>query len=310
MIPLRGRGYCSDGSSMSMTIRTVGGMFYTIRTCELYDDGRRCRRCTRRSQVFGDEDPESGYVGYCAVCTLDWYTWQLEVSVRLCDRRCAVHCITGILPEKRNIVTLLIRGFLLGDCSVAGLEMELTVRRRFHLLLLSWLVCTNDWWPWYFLQQDGTYERPILYKLTQVCVVCGSSASRLVPYRFARKPCSLLELVCAYLYDISCSTTVSVRDTYKLSSSIWHHPEELPMLSVDGRQCDWWMFVHETQRWLWREVSREWFYVQSPPPHWCRYCFIWHWGPFYWWYNEHDACWFFEPSPGACYRGAAIQPAV
>jgi hypothetical protein len=273
-------------------------MLTKMRSHKLHDDGRRCRRCTGRAQVFGSRDPETGYVGYCSVCNLEWYTWQLEVHVRLCDRRCAVYCLAGLLPEKKNTVTLLIRGFLLGNGGAARLEMELTARHRFHLLQLSWLVCPMVWWIESDSEaEDERYVSPILRTFTEV-------------YPFMCAGCTLLELVCTYLYDISCSTRLSFRDTYKLSRSILYHPEELPKLSADGRQCDWWMFVHENQRWLWREVSREWFYVQSPPPYWCRYRFKWHCDPFYWWHNEDDACWFFEPSPGACYRGAAIQRAV
>jgi hypothetical protein len=287
------------------------GVLTAMRSHQFPDDERRCRRCTGRAQVFGLRDPETGYEGYCSVCNLEWHTWQLECRVRFCDRRCAVYCLAGIFPVKKNMLILFIRGLLLGDGGAARLEMELTAMYRFHILQLSWLVCPMVWW----IESDSDAEderrvSPILRTFTEVYVL-GPASSRLVPYLCVGLPlCTLLDLVCTYLYDIRCSSRLGVRDTYKLCRSILYHPEEFPKLSADFRQCDWWMFVDGDQRWLWREVSREWFYVQSPPLHWCRYRFIWHWGVFYWWHNEDDASWFFEPSPGACYRGAAIPLAI
>ena len=39
----------------------------------LSDDGRRCHRCKRRSQIFGNNDVESTWIGCCSVCNMDNY---------------------------------------------------------------------------------------------------------------------------------------------------------------------------------------------------------------------------------------------
>jgi hypothetical protein len=233
------------------------------------------------------------------VCNLEWYTWQLECRIRLCNRRCAVYCLAGIL--RPNTVTLQIRRFLLS--SAARLEKEKKWEHRFHLLQLSWLVCPMFWW----IESDSAAEEeryisPVLRTLNEVHIIPSSSAFRLVPFKCVWGGCTALDLVCTYLYDISYPTPLRLRDTTKLPRSILRHPEASPKLAAGARQCDWWMFTHENQRWLWRESSQEWFYMQSPPSYWCRYRFRWHCDQFYWWHNDDDSEWFFEPVPGAHYR--------
>ena len=52
----------------------------------LFDDGRRCRRCGRRSQLFGDFDIRTGWAGWCMMCNEEWYD-KIRV-VRCCNRGC------------------------------------------------------------------------------------------------------------------------------------------------------------------------------------------------------------------------------
>ena len=111
--------FISECSLARAIVQIINGSLFAgtlseMRSHQFPDDGRRCRRCTGRAQVFGLRDPETGYEGYCSVCNLEWHTWQLECRVRFCDRRCAVYCLACIFPVKKNLLILFIRGFLLG----------------------------------------------------------------------------------------------------------------------------------------------------------------------------------------------------
>ena len=103
---------------------------------EFRDDGSRCKRCGNRSQLFGNRDPESGWEGYCQVCNMEWYTWQLDSSVRTCNRACSIHCLCGLIPL--TYACSLIRDFIFQGYA-AKVRWSILSRWRFRHLRVLWL---------------------------------------------------------------------------------------------------------------------------------------------------------------------------
>ena len=103
---------------------------------EFRDDGSRCKRCGTRSQLFGNRDPESGWEGYCRVCNMEWYTWQLDSSVRTCNRACSIHCLCGLIPL--TYACSLIRDFIFQGYA-AKVRWSILSRWRFRHLRVCWL---------------------------------------------------------------------------------------------------------------------------------------------------------------------------
>ena len=52
----------------------------------LADDGRRCRRCGRRAQLFGSRDIETGWEGWCRVCNAEWRWQRWDSACVYCNR--------------------------------------------------------------------------------------------------------------------------------------------------------------------------------------------------------------------------------
>ena len=162
---------------------------------ELRDDGRRCKRCGNRSQLFGDRDVESGWEGYCGVCNMELYTWRLDSSVRTCNRACFIHCLCGLirLPQ----ACCLIRDFIFQGYA-AKLRWSILTKFRFKVLQVSWLACPMEGW----LESDSDFAadwvvRPSLRTLRYVFV---ESPGFKLQCKAAFPYFSLLDAVTTYLY--------------------------------------------------------------------------------------------------------------
>ena len=162
---------------------------------ELRDDGRRCKRCGNRSQLFGDRDVESGWVGYCLVCNMEWYTWHLDTSVRTCNRACSIHCLCGLI--RLTHACCLIRDFIFQGYA-AKLRWSILSQFRFKVLQVSWLACPMEGW----LESDSDVSadwgvRPSLRTLRYVFV---ESPGFKLQCKAAFPHFCLLDAVTTYLY--------------------------------------------------------------------------------------------------------------
>ena len=171
----------------------------------LTDDKRRCNRCERRSQIFGDRDVDSGWIGYCRVCNKEWYSWYLAYNIRLCDRRCDVIGLFQMLQS--NAAVEITTEFVLGPQRPEDVLMADSLRHLFDLVQLSWLSCPLEWYyeeEWCTLEwcrahwsaEEERRQRPILRTLREVKhvnSVCNLSDNHI------ERPC-LLDLVCTFLY--------------------------------------------------------------------------------------------------------------
>ena len=115
-----------------------------MRYCHvLSDDGRRCHRCKRRSQIFGNRDVESNWIGYCSVCNMEWYEWYLKISIRLCDRGFRGNGLALMLRSHATVE--IVTNFVLGLRRSRDVLMACSIRHVFALVQLSWLSSPLGW---------------------------------------------------------------------------------------------------------------------------------------------------------------------
>ena len=168
----------------------------TYHCWELLDDGRRCKRCGNRSQLFGNRDVECGWDGYCEVCNLEWYTWRLDSSVRTCNRACSIHCLRGLIPLRQACC-------LIRDCFFEGyaakLRWSILSQFRFKFVQVSWLSCIMDCWlePDHGVAAEDWVVRRSLRILREVLV---ESPGFLLQCKPAFPYFRLLDAVTTYLY--------------------------------------------------------------------------------------------------------------
>ena len=250
---------------------------------ELRDDGRRCKRCGNRSQLFGDRDVESGWEGYCGVCNMEWYTWRLDSSVRTCNRACFIHCLCGLirLPQ----ACCLIRDFIFQGYA-AKLRWSILSQFRFKVLQVSWLACPMECWlePYHRAISEDWVVRPSLRTLREVHV---ESPGFLLQCKATFAYFRLLDAVTTYLYHpMPCPPRCL--------------PEDCPRYAQGDRDMSWRRCLHpDGWHWLWNEETEEHFFVNDPPVQWKRYMCasgVHTKRPFSWWYNSGTCRWFYEPS--------------
>ena len=64
----------------------------------LRNAGRLCHRCSRRCNLFGSYDLETGWHDWCIVCNAEWRIHLVISSCRCCCRACSIlsHVFCGL----------------------------------------------------------------------------------------------------------------------------------------------------------------------------------------------------------------------
>ena len=126
-VPVQARNYLRVGMSR---------YYHAVR-----DDGRRCNRCNRRSQIFGNRDVASGWEGYCNVCNMQWYAWYLTSNVRLCNRGCRDRGLFQMLRSQASVE--ITTSFI---CRSPHEElMYSSLQHVYAIAQLTWLSCPLKW---------------------------------------------------------------------------------------------------------------------------------------------------------------------
>ena len=243
---------------------------------------RRCRRCSRPCKLFGEIDPETGWIGWCRVCVAEWKeqsfvaTWRC--SSRLYSIVSPVLCGLG-LPVN---VVLILNSFLL----LTGPQVHILTMRS-HKRALQLLEWGCDVLDWFMASQSSAYfeedDPPTLWTLSKTFVEEFGPFARSCFCDADDGRRSLLDAVYTYL---------NPRFGFGPSDHSRH------------AETTWQMFRWEGALWLWDTSSGEWFFVQEPPVSWRRY----HWfigfpryagALFFWWHNTESGRWFWEPRQGA-----------
>ena len=133
----------------------------------LCDDGRRCKRCTNRAQLFDCVDRDSGAIGYCSECCARWYQHAFNAALRACNRNCSVSLLLalGLNIEMSGLV----REYVY-RCPVV-LRRSCIFRHTLDVQQTLWIPP-----PWVWLLNDGfeseaeeeMYYRPTLRSLQEV----------------------------------------------------------------------------------------------------------------------------------------------
>ena len=279
----------------------------------LSDDGRRCRRCKRRSQIFGNRDVTSNWIGYCRVCNMEFYEWYLKISIRLCDRGCRGNGLDQMLQIDAAVD--IVTNFVLGLRRSRDVLMACSIQHVFALVQLSWLSCPLNW-----LYEDTDseaeeerYRHPILRTLrepimrtlrgrddvTLACSIYGLNGHRAANDTGIERPC-LLDLVCTFLYCHQARIHIARTCGYFLMPKQDNDETNTQYFCIgtddtadetNGLELDWSLFTDGDSLWLWRASTEECFYIDRPPAHWRRYCCT----DNYWWHNVESSAWFYEP---------------
>ena len=261
----------------------------------LSDDGRRCHRCKRRSQIFGNRYVESNWIGYCRVCNMEWYEWYLKISIRLCDRGCRDNGLGQML--RSHAAVEIVTNFLLGLRRSRDVLMACSIRHVFALVQLSWLSCPLEWW---YEDTDSEAVRSLLRTMREVDYVnlaCSPSDTGIDRPR-------LLDLVCTFLYCHQARIHIARTCGYFLTPKQDNDETGTQYFDIGTddtadetnglqRQLDWSLFTDGDSLWLLRASTGECFYKDRPPAHWRRYwcCHT----DYYWWHNVESSAWFYEP---------------
>ena len=246
---------------------------------ELDDDGRRCTRCKSRCQIFGQRDPETGWVGYCSACYYEWHHWHWDFHTRTCNRKCWIYSLHGIIPKQ--ICAELVESFLDGSVTPEELVLMYSERHWFKLVQLSWLSFNWCEESTDSEAEQARYEFPTLHSLREVPVYAKLNEFK-GRNKSERRPCLLLDLVCSFLYH----------DQVRVH--MIRHPLRRSLLRK--QQFDWEMYTDGYRLVLHRLLTGEGFYIHNPPQVWRRYQWADSKGePFYWWFNYKSSAWFFEP---------------
>ena len=100
------------------------------RYAALVDDRSRCRRCRRRTQLFGSRDIETGWEGWCRVCNAEW-AWQRSESACSHCNRLWYTSSPFLLALGLNLNASLVICVFLGD--------------EYHLFSPHFLCCVTSW---------------------------------------------------------------------------------------------------------------------------------------------------------------------
>ena len=233
----------------------------------LHDDGRRCRRCGRRSQLFGDRDVTTGWTGWCGVCSAQWNSWFQLRSCRRCSRTCSVKSPVFTAFGLGRHVALLVDSFVFADSFLV--EANVLYRHRRSLAILEWTCARINWW----LADDSSeeldlneeeIEQPGLATLRKAWMDGGEN---------------LLQYIFSFL----------------------HQPSSVALFWNARAEPCWEMYQWNDRYWLWKSDTGEWFYYDAPPLHWRRYCWfcsipLQPSNLVCWWYDADRHRWFAEPS--------------
>ena len=263
----------------------------------LSDDGRRCHRCKRRSQIFGNMGWDLDQ--YCGVCNMEWYEWYLKVSIRLCDRMCRGNGLGQILRSYAAVD--IVTNFVLGLPRSRDVLMANSISHVYALVQLSWLSCPLGWYD----EEDDSeaeeerYQRPTLQTLRERDHESWERPNG-PAYWDIDRPC-LLDLVCSFLYCHQARIHIKSTNGYFLTQDNYETGPQYFYIGTDdtadetyGLELDWSLFTDAVTccLWLWRASTGECFYIDRPPAHWRRYCRK----DYYWWHNVESSAWFYERS--------------
>ena len=260
----------------------------------LRDDNRRCCRCERRCQFFGDRDPDSGWIGWCKICNSVWYSWKLNRILLSCNRRKLDYGLFQILCRSdcaANISKFLLR-------RPQDVLTSSALRHMFAVVQVLWISAPLDW---IYEATDSEaeeerYLRQTLRTLREIPHANSASNPIILCVQFPR----LLDIVCGFLYIDRARShverlygSIPLADNYEITIyNTKDHSDTISSTSDSKRQLDWQLFIYGGRTWLWRFSTEECFYVDSPPESWTRYlCPV---DNVYWWHNDLSEAWFFE----------------
>ena len=238
----------------------------------LADDGRRCRRCGRRAQLFGLRDIETGWEGWCDVCNAEWRWQRSESACSHCNRLWYTSS-PFLLAWGLNLNLSLVILLFLGEGYHRFLDKLCKHEHRRALTQLMWTTARLDWFPAEDSENELALEEPLgLDSLRYQYVV----SSRGYVHRVESRR-TLLSAVYSFLHGPL---------TYDKRFSYYGTPPE-----------SWQSFQDcHGKLWYYNELTREWFYACSPPAPWRRYRFASSsLECMYWWWHASERRWFFEP---------------
>ena len=243
-------------------------------------NGRRCMRCSRRSNLFGNRDVETEWEGWCSVCNAEWRIHSLISSCRCCSQACSIavpfFCGFGIPGDV--VLEDWITSYLWVE---PALIHRVTMRRhKRSVQILEWTSTRLDW----YLADDSSEElaldeQPMLWSLR---------------HEYIRG--SLFWKSCFHVSESTSQTLLSAIHTYLvpgLSDVDLGYRSRPP-------EDTWHVYEWYGDYWLWDSSTGECFFVDEPPRTWRRF----YWFSCYprtasavvlWWHNAEDGRWFFEP---------------
>jgi hypothetical protein len=236
----------------------------------IIDDGRRCRSCCNRCQLFGQIDILSGWIGECRECNIRWYRMQIRCACR------------GIFRDNFGQVgiraTALIYRYVGLDFKFQrrGVSLGRTLNMRKSLLTNTIMDSDDEFFdsaeaavrlhPLTHL--DDTQLRPSLE--TQFFTQGPSSQAR-----------SILDVVAMFLIK-----SPAVDD--QCQNLAWLNSRDYTL------ETGWCKYEWQGREWLHNGETGEWFYIGTMQQSTAIYRWKCYWyGKHYWWLR--GSRWFWEP---------------
>ena len=244
----------------------------------LLSDGRHCMRCSRRCNLFGSRDLETGWEGWCTVCNAEWLAHFVISSCRCCSRAFSIvapsFCGFGITGDIAEWLT----SYLWVE---PALIHRLTMRKHKRALqILEWTSARLDW----FLADDSSEElafdeQPMLWSLR---------------HQYLRR--SRFSNGCFHHLENGSQTLLNAIYTYLVPGL----EDVVSGYSACPPEETWHVYEWYGDYWLCDSSTVECFFVHRPPSTWRRF----YWFSSYprtasavcpWWHNAEHGRWFFEP---------------
>ena len=268
-----------------------------------------CSRCFRNGSLFGTEDLETGWMGWCHVCNEHWRMHSVISSSRCCSIKSNLACslLGGVTCISRRDVQEKILSFIFIEPTIVlHIIMQRHVR---NLRLLEWTSTRLDWYV-----ADEIMRRHVRNMRTNERM-SNRLRSHLAKKRIALEQRLVLQsfrhvLVLSPSFERQCFNTagIDVRrwdDHPSLLHAILSYlmPYDLRRLSSSEHTVEhgWHLFRYQTIHWLWNQESEEWFYIDTPTHGWVRYKWFIAWPRTaktmrIWWHNAKRRRWFVEPN--------------